>query len=404
MAKTLPFPPRNGIELPLARFFEEIGQSNQVDFLVINESKAGFEERVAFLPPQIGNVFYLKPVLRSGLNRLVGELMGVQPAFFAYKYDEQQLRALVKDFKYDIVWVNPPGSYTFLEACENIGCKFYDRSVLGLNDLITSIYAKHLTEMWHRRIFDWRFLSFWFRSFFIAKLERKYLYYFDFVHLQTQKEADKAIRLLKDPSFLKRIIVSPNGKNESFLQITSSEKQYKGILYMTHLDGDRSGESTWFIQKVWPKVKESTDAELWLVGTPPTEVIHGIHNDPRVKILGFVDDLKEIYSKARIGVVPIFHNCGLINRIQDALSAGLPIVTTQIAASTFKNLQEKREVLASDDPLVFAKKTIELYQNQSLRKILSEAGRAYSFTLPNWKQSAKNIIEKLENKFITHGN
>ncbi len=276
-------------------------------------------------------------------------------------------------------------------------------SVLGLNDLITSLYAKHWNEMVHRKIFNWRFLSFWVRSFFIARLERKYLYYFDYVHLQTQKEAQKAIKLLGDPAFADRIIISPNGKNEAFLPLSYDDPAQKGILFMTHLDGDRSQESKWFIEKIWPQVKAATDAELWLVGTPPNGKLNFIEEDSRIKVLGFVDDLKEVYSSAKMGVVPIFHNCGLINRIQDALTAGLPIVTTEIAASTFSGLEEGRDVLATNHPEEFARKTIALYQDGNLRNNLAYFGKAYSLGLPIWKQSAEAILRKLENKIVIHG-
>ena len=402
ISKSIPFPPRNGVELPLAHFFERIGQQHEVDFLIISQDKASFEERLPNVPNRIRKTMFLKPRLLPLNKRLWNEISGKHPAFFAYTYDEAELKNLVQGLNYDFVWVNPPGNITFLKACEALGLKFYQFSILGLNDLITSIYSKHLQEMVHRKIWDWRFISFWLRSFWISTLERKYLYDFDYIHLQTEKEAQKAIELVKDPTFRDRIIVCPNGIKSQFWEVEYEGQNSKGILYMTHLDGERKEESKWFIQKVWPLIKAETDAELWLIGTPPAQFIPGVSDDDRVKVLGFVEDLTVVYKRARMAVIPIFHNCGLINRILDGLTAGLPIVTTEIAAQTFIGVQNGKHLFTANTPDLFAEKTIMLYQDSQIRMSFSKIGRAYAISRPTWEEGTQLLLNKMEQKFTTH--
>lgn len=398
LSKSIPFPPRNGVELPLARIFEQIGLEHTVDFLIISEDEEDLRQRQAAVPSAIRQIFHIRPRYLSPKQRLLNELTQKQPAFFAYTFDPSELKHLADSFDYDLVWVNPPGNITFLRACNQLGLHFYRQSILGLNDLVTSLYSKHLQEMIHRKIFDRKFLTFWLRSFWIGLLERKYLYDFDFIHLQTPREAEKAIRLLKDPTFKERIIICPNGIKSHFLDFKYQGHLQRGILYMTHLDGERSGESKWFLRKIWPKIRAETDAELWLVGTPPAQPIPLIDADKRIKVFGFVEDLRTIYEHARLAVIPIFHNCGLINRIQDALTAGLPIVTTQIAAQTFDGLQNGVHAYATNDPETFAAKTVHLFQNDSLREAFSKDGRAYVAGRPTWVDAAKIIIQKVEQK------
>ena len=402
LTKSLPFPPRNGVELPLARFFERIGAHHEVDFLMISQDEADFKARAPKLPAEIGTAYFIKPQFISKWKRLSNEVTGKQPAFFAYSFKETEVRDLVKEWKYDFVWVNPPGNITFLQTCEALGLRFYQYTILGLNDLITSIYSKHLQEMWHRKIFAWRFLSFGLRSFWIAKLEKQYLYQFDYIHLQTKKEAQKAITLLQDPSFEERIIVCPNGIKEKFLDFKYKGGTGKGILYMTHLDGERQEESKWFIKKVWPEIKEQTNAELWLVGTPPARDIPHITSDSSIKVFGFVEDLQTIYEQVVMAVVPIFHNCGLINRILDGLTVGIPMVSTHIAAQTFQGIEDGTHLLMADQPNDFAEKTIELYQDEIQRKKLSKNGRQYALTCPTWRKGAELLLNKMEQKFTTH--
>ncbi len=396
LTKTLPFPPRNGLELPVAKIFEEIAVHHEVDILVISNDQADFELRKELLPGHFGRAYFLRPGKMGRVRRLKNEVMGIKPAFFSHQFEAKDLRALAEHFDYDFVWVSPPGNYTFIEACRKHGIGRFKRLVLGLNDLITSIYSKHISEIIHRRIFDWRFLSFGLRSMFIARLERKYLYDFDLVHLQTEKEEAKALELLKDRTFADRIISAPNGIKEFLFDCQYGKTESKAILYMTHLDGDRSGEAKWFIKKVWPQVRQRTDAELWLVGTPPARPIPLIDDDDRIKVLGFVPDLMKTYEAVRICIVPIFHNCGLINRIQDTLAAGVPAVATAISADTFPNLRPGYHLLTAAQPQEFADQTIKLYNDPGLRSQLSKAGRQYAKALPNWLETATKIRIRME--------
>ena len=395
ITNTIPFPPRNGLELPIAKLVNYLGERHHVDLLVIHENRSDFNARAGLNDTKFQSLFFLQGKPIPTWKRVGRELIGSAPAFYKYDFATDELTALAKGMTYDLVWVCTPGNFTFLQSCEALGIGQFGKVVLGLNDLATSIYAKHIQELWHRKALDYRFLSFWARSFFIARIERKYLLEYDSVHVQTDKEKAKAIKLLGKKAHKVPFIVAPNGvKTELF------SCQYQGasttvILMMTHLNGDRSEESAWFMRKVWPQIRQQTDAMLWLVGTPPNQDIPHITNDDRMVIKGYVPSLKELYQQVRLKVVPIFHNCGLINRIQDGLAAGVPVVSTSMAASTFPSLAAGKHLIVADGPDQFAQQVIALYQNPQQRALLSAHGRAYAQQLPTWKDTTQHIEHAL---------
>ncbi len=85
----------------------------------------------------------------------------------------------------------------------------------------------------------------------------------------------------------------------------------------------------WLLDEVFPKVwADLPDARLTLIGRglddQPIE-------DPRVRALGFVEDLRPHYAGARCAVVPLLQGGGTPLKLVEALAHGLPVVATPLA-------------------------------------------------------------------------
>lgn len=394
--ESIPFPPRNGRELPTARIFEQLAQYHQVDIVVISQNRKDYDERHFQVPSHIGETFFLEYQKLSPKKRAVNELSGKKPAFFFRQLDPVAVKTLFDNRQYDFIWVSPPGNMALMEVCQELGIHLAKHSILGLNDLKSSLYADEIHEIIYGGNYKKDYLTHWLRSHLIARVEKKYLKAFDLIHVQTPKEKQKTLELLDDPTFADRIIDSPNGVKQQLFNCTYQGIHNNAILFMTHLDGDRKNESQWFVKKVWPKIKKATDAELWLVGTPPSGKVSWIDKDQRIKVLGYVPDLLATFEAVRLSVVPIFHGTGLINRIQDALAAGIPLVATNHSASTFPQLSHLEHLLMAMTPSDFADQVIHLYENSALRMRLSQNGREFIKTQPTWIQTADTLRLKME--------
>jgi polysaccharide biosynthesis protein PslH len=100
------------------------------------------------------------------------------------------------------------------------------------------------------------------------------------------------------------------------------------------------------LQQVLPLVwAELPDAELVLVGRgldePPSP-------DPRVKTLGFVEDLRPVYAQARCAVVPLLQGGGTPLKLIEALAHGLPVVATPAAVKGLKVRDGEHCLIAGD--------------------------------------------------------
>jgi len=95
-----------------------------------------------------------------------------------------------------------------------------------------------------------------------------------------------------------------------------------------------------------------------------------------LSLLGFVPDLNEVMSRARVFVAPIRFGAGINGKIGEALSYGLPVVTTTLGAKGW-GLDDGEQILVADSPADFADAVVRLYNDQPLWQKLSTAGYDY---------------------------
>ncbi len=402
---SIPFPADNGKELPLAEIFSRLSEENHIDLLVVH--KKGTEpnrNKLKNIPASFGEVMFINFGMKKFSTRVSGEITGKIPGFFSKIFDIETIKQTIGQRTYDLVWTSPFGNFAFVECCLNHGFRFFQKSSIGLNDVKTNMYRDSINEAIGFGHYRFKYIAYWLRSFLLARSEGNYLSKADFVHVQTEQEKKNALQVIGSKTKNTTIIVAPNGIKEELLDCSYQGINANKILYMTHLSGGRKHESRWFITKVWPEIKKQiSGVELILVGAPANEndPLPYIKQDQQIVQLGFVDDLKKVFNEVRMAVIPIFHGTGLINRLLDAIIAGVPCVATSTTIRTLDGLQANHDVLAADNANDFAKQVVRLYNDEDLRKELSDHARQYAVQRPNWEATAMNIFSKINNDLST---
>ncbi|MBG9375484.1 glycosyltransferase [Panacibacter sp. DH6] len=391
----LPFPALNGKQLPIAGLFECISKTHITHLLVLAEAGIEIKDHTA-LPKSIiykGSV----PVKKiNSKKKLISSALTFKHSISLYKYDKSSLGNVIGSEHYDFIWVSPAHYYSFISFCNNNNLRFFKKVAIGLNDCKTFQFRDSINELMYSRIFKLRYVTEWLRSFPLEREERNFLALADIVHVQTLNEAEKVRKVVRNR--LKPLIVAaPNGIKEELFACSYNGVNSNVILFMTHLHGHRLKESEWFITKVWPVIKKKLpEAKLSLVGTPPKTKIDYIDTDSSILINGYADDIHELYNTVRLAVVPTFHGTGLINRILDAITAGVPVVSTPQAIATFPGLISGKEILSASGAKQFADAVIKLYTDINFRCKMAADGRLYAKTQNTWPQSALVVQEAME--------
>ncbi|MBV8574931.1 MAG: glycosyltransferase [Acetobacteraceae bacterium] len=101
------------------------------------------------------------------------------------------------------------------------------------------------------------------------------------------------------------------------------------------------------------------DVRLVLAGSNPTQVVRALASDT-VKVTGYVSDaeLSRLYATSRVAVVPLRFGAGVKGKVAEALSEGVPLVTTPVGAEGIPGLE--RVAVVRDDAAGIAEALVAL--------------------------------------------
>ncbi len=145
----------------------------------------------------------------------------------------------------------------------------------------------------------------------------------------------------------------------------------------------------YFCDSVFPLIKKQLpNVKFYIVGNkPPQNIVHLAQDD--IIVTGFVEDISPYLFHARVSVNPLRYGAGMKGKVGEALSWGLPVVTSSIGAEGM-HLEHNRHCLVADEPETFAAEVVRVYRDPALWQTLSEQGR--DLVEQNWSPSATKRI------------
>jgi polysaccharide biosynthesis protein PslH len=138
----------------------------------------------------------------------------------------------------------------------------------------------------------------------------------------------------------------------------------------------------WFCRDVWSFIREKVPGvALTIAGSGLRHeggavVVPPAWNLPGITTVGFVESLDQLFRESIVMVAPIVGGSGVRMKLLEAMSAGMPTVTTTDGAAGL-DVADQREVLIADDPRSFAEKVALVLSDASLRQRLRDGGYAF---------------------------
>jgi len=130
----------------------------------------------------------------------------------------------------------------------------------------------------------------------------------------------------------------------------------------------------YFLEQVLPVVRKILpDVQLHVIGSnAPSE----FDKYTGLKLHGYVPDIAPLFGSCRVFVAPLRFGAGVNGKLGEALSYGLPIVTTDVGASGL-HLENGTNALIANSSEAFVEAVLSVYRDETLWNKLSENGREH---------------------------
>ncbi len=289
--------------------------------------------------------------------------------FVACKYDAPEMRAKIREIianeKIDLVHVDMLPLSVYLN-------EFTDLPKILVNHNVESVRLQRWAESEPNPLkkaflrLQWRKLS---------RFEKEMVNRFDRCIAVSEVDRD----ILVDLGVTTPIAVVPNGTNTEFFKPMGRMSVENSILWLGHMDVHTNRDAVlYFWREICPCIRQQNpDATFIFVGTsPPREIAEAAAGDPRIKVTGFVDDIRTYVDEARVVVVPIRIGSGTRLKILDTMAMGKAIVSTSVGCEGI-DVADGENILIGNTPQDFAEKVILALTDERVRNRLQNNARSF---------------------------
>ena len=133
----------------------------------------------------------------------------------------------------------------------------------------------------------------------------------------------------------------------------------------------------WFANNIYPMIYKKIKMPFYIVGSNVPEQIKALENVPGIIVKGYVseEELNDLYNKCKLSVIPLRYGAGIKGKVVEAMSKGVPFVTTSCGAEGIVGIEKIVPVV--DDPKEFANAVVDLYTHNDKLEKLSLDERKY---------------------------
>jgi glycosyltransferase involved in cell wall biosynthesis len=166
-----------------------------------------------------------------------------------------------------------------------------------------------------------------------------------------------------------------------------------GFQHQPNVDG-----TLFFLRDIFPLVAaEVPDLQLTVVGdSPPPEIVAAASAaGGAIDVVGYVPETKPYLDAACVSIAPLRYGAGLKGKVGEALSHGLPLVSTSIGTQGM-NLCSGEDCFIADNAADFASAIIQILKSPELWNKFSLNGRRFMSETFGQEQVKKDVIAFLK--------
>jgi glycosyltransferase involved in cell wall biosynthesis len=138
---------------------------------------------------------------------------------------------------------------------------------------------------------------------------------------------------------------------------------------------------------------------MYIAGANPDPTVKKAASD-RIIVSGWLDDIRDAYAKSRVFIAPMRIGTGLQNKLLEAMSMGLPAITSPLANASL-GAKPNEEILVGSNAEELAQHIITLLTDKEKATQIAQAGFDFTNRVYDWGK-ATEILEKEMKKYGTN--
>lgn len=376
LTSRIPYPLEKGDKLRIYHQLRFLSKKHEIILCCLTDSKIHPEAKVKL--KEVCSELHLFPLNKLKiLGRLTFSLLSSKPFqvnYFFQKKIQNQIHEIIERSKPDHIF------------CQLIRTAEYVKNTYEIPKSLD--YMDALSKGTQRRIKTEKFIR---KALFkeehkrLSKYENLIFDYFDGHCIISEQDRN----FIKHPK-KKNIEIISNGIDNEFFKPETTHKKYDLVFTGNMNYPPNSDGAIYIVKKIMPIV--------WKTHPNVNLIIAGVNDNPKVKALasvnvkitGWMDDIRSAYNESKIFVAPMLIGTGLQNKLLEAMSMGLPCITSTLANNAL-NAKENQEVLIGQNAEDYAEKIIFLLQSEEKSKELGEQGKLFVHQNYNWESSAEKL-------------
>lgn len=323
-----------------------------------------------------------KSKVNMGLNILSGKPL--QVSYFKDSLFDEKISEILVRKQIDVVYIFHLRMAQYFIKRNNV------YRVLDLCDTVSFFMGRLLKHArWYMKpIYTYEIAK-------VKKYEQQLMDYFEEYWIISQEDKDA----LESNQKFSNIQIIPNGVDIEYFKNTEEGSGRKSIIFVGYMSVESIDAVFYFYDHILPIVrKEVPDVLFYIVGANPPDKVKALEKDKNIIVTGYVEDLREYYKKASVAIAPMRFVAGMQNKILEAMSMSLPVVSTFYGNEGI-NAKDGESIFVEDKPEHFAQKVILLLKNNEIRKKMGNSARKFIEENYSWYRLFERVNE-VEKKIV----
>ena len=193
----------------------------------------------------------------------------------------------------------------------------------------------------------------------------------------------------------KNIEIITNGIDTNYFQKIKTNKIYD-LIFIGNLSYVPNIEAAKYISKtIFPLLKEKVpNIKILISGSNPSKKVLRLSNE-NIEVSGWVDDIRKTYCSGKVFFAPMSLGSGLQNKLLEAMSLGIPCITSNLCNKSLGGTHMKNIIVANNTEQ-YISYIISILSKPKLMLEIGKNGSTYVNKKFSWENSNKTLTEILK--------